>query len=168
MVAHGLPVMATLGAGTNLKPLANLLFQDVTAVGWFSRTCLDTGEEILVDRFLVTKKLAGFAIDFPQDSGLADGEQQLFPVEIYQNAFKNLIHVEGLAGRMLEIPLQSARVGIERDRGTREQCPIAGLSAAADAQPGFRLCHAPIGNVEAWIVTADDPRIAAGAQQVRQ
>src|SRR5260370_33777927 len=168
MEAHRLPVMAALRAGTDLKPLADLLLQDVAAVCWFSSLGVDVGEEVLVDRFLVAEKLAGFAIDSPQDSGLADGEQQLAPVEIYQDTFDHLVHVEALAGRMLEVPLEPAGVRVERQRGTREQRLIAGLGATADTQPGFGLGHAPIGDVEPGIVAAGDPRIAARAQQIGQ
>src|SRR5207249_46489 len=134
---HRLPVMSALGAGTDLKPLADFLLQDVAAVGWLSGLGVDAGEQVLIDRLFMTEKLAGFAIDFPQNSGLADREQKFLAVEVHQNAFENLIHIEGLARRMLKIPLQAAGIGIERDRGTREQSFVARLGATADTQPGF-------------------------------
>src|SRR5262245_42760322 len=108
MVAHGLPVMATLGAGTDLKPLPELLLQDIGPVCWLSRLRIDSGEQALVNGFLVSQVLARFAIEFPQDSRLAHGEKQLLSVEIHQNAFEHLIHIEGLTRCMLKMPLQPA------------------------------------------------------------
>src|SRR4051794_1231575 len=69
---------------------------------------------------------------------------------------------------MLEIPLQLPRVRIERQRGTGEQPLVTGLGATADPEPGFRLRHSPIGEVEHRIVTADNPRIASGPEEVGQ
>src|SRR5262249_39581384 len=148
-----LPVVAALCAGTDLKPLADPLLQNVAAVRWFAGLRVDVGEKGLVHRFLKPKKPAGFAVEFPQYSGLADSEQELAPIDIYQDPFEHLVHIEGFAGRMLEIPLEPTAVGIERECGTREQRLVTWLGAAADAQPGFGLGHSPIGDVEAGVVT---------------
>src|SRR6266567_5653654 len=101
MIAHGLPVVSTLRAGTDLKPLADLLLQDVAAIRWLTGLSVDVSEKGLVHRFLMAEILAGFAIEFPQDSGLADREQQLAPVEIHDDPFEHLVHIEGFAGSML-------------------------------------------------------------------
>src|SRR5262245_19663940 len=44
MVAHRLPVVATLGARTNLNPLPDLLLEDVAAVRRFARLGVDVRE----------------------------------------------------------------------------------------------------------------------------
>src|SRR5262249_4851985 len=42
------------------------------------------------------------------------------------------------------------------------------LGAAAYAQPGLRLRHSPVKEIQIGIVAAGDPRIATGAEQIRK
>src|SRR6266478_8092442 len=99
MIAHGLPIVTTFRAGTDLVPLSDLLLQYVATVGRFTSLGVDACEKVLVDRLLRIEKLTGFAVELPQDAGLAYGEKQLTFRKIHHDAFEHLVHVEGFTWR---------------------------------------------------------------------
>src|SRR5437870_1332515 len=68
---------------------------------------------------------------------------------------------------MLKVPDKFAVVGIQRHGRAGEQCLIARLSSAARPHPRLGLCDSPICFIEVRIVTASNPRLAAGAHQAR-
>ena len=74
VIAHGLPVVPAFGRGTRLHPRFRTLLDDIVAVVHLARLLVDAVEDVLVHGFLVVKKLAGLAIQLPQDAVLADGE----------------------------------------------------------------------------------------------
>src|SRR5262249_46417046 len=107
--------------------------------------------------------LAGAAVELPEDAGLADREQRLLAADIDEHALVDLVEVERLAGRMLEVPLERAGVGIQRERRARVERAVERGVAAARGHPRLRLRDAPVGRVEIGIVGPGNPRVAAGA-----
>ncbi|MCX6585749.1 MAG: hypothetical protein NTX13_04110 [Acidobacteria bacterium] len=158
--------MAALGAGTGLDPLADLLFENVGAVGGFAGLGVDAGEDVLEDGFFVGEELPGGAVELPEDAGFADGEQELLGAAVEEDAFKDLVEVEGFTGDVLEVPAELAGGGVEGDGGVGEEAFVARFGAAADAEPGFGLGDAPVGGVEFGVVAAGDPGVAAGAEEI--
>src|SRR6266849_4284259 len=75
VIAHRLPVVATFGAGAGWSPFADFLLHDVGTIGELAGLVIDA-ENILVDGFLGVDKLAGLAVEFPEDACLADGENR--------------------------------------------------------------------------------------------
>src|SRR5205823_12407856 len=69
------PVVAALGARASLHPYAELLLEDVGAVGRPAGSRIAALPHVLEHRFLVPEILGGLAIELPQHAVLADREQ---------------------------------------------------------------------------------------------
>src|SRR4029453_6772169 len=93
---------------------------------------IDVIPRVLEHRLDVTDIFAGLAIELPQDPVLADREQVLLVVGIYEHALEHDVEIERLAGRVLEIPGELAGVRIECDRRTGEESLVGALHPAAD------------------------------------
>ena len=166
MIAHRLPVVSAFGARTRLNPFADLLLEDVAAIRWLSCLRIDAREDVLEDRFLKPEELVSLAVELPQDPGFADGKHQLLAAAVDQHALEDFIEIERFAWHMLEVPGELAVVRIERDRRAGEQRLVSRFGPAADAHPRLGLRDAPVCFVGIGIITAGDPRFAAGAHQV--
>src|SRR5215475_92260 len=66
---------------------------------------------------------------------------------------------------MVEVPLQFARVDVERDRGVREESRAVARSAAG-THPRFGLCGTPIRQIQVGIVATRDPGLGAYSEHV--
>ena len=67
--------------GQRLHPLFGPLFDNIVAVMHRSRCFIDIVEDILINGFFIVEKFAGLAIELPENSRLADGEQQFLSAE---------------------------------------------------------------------------------------
>ena len=106
------------------------------------------------------------AIQLPQDSGLADREDQLLAAGVDEHALVHLVEVQRLARRVLEMPRQLAVVDVERDGRGRVERGVEDRVAAARRHPRLGLRDAPVGEVQIGIVAAGDPGLAALAEGV--
>ncbi len=86
--------------------------------------------------------------------------------DVHQDALVHFVHVERLAGHVLEIPGQLAVIGPQSQRGARVQ--RRALGAAAYLHPGLGLRNAPVGQIQFRIVASGNPGFRAHAQHVRQ
>src|SRR3546814_12497668 len=69
---------------------------------------IDRRDDILINGLGMSKISTGNPIKLPQYAALADCEDQLTSIEINQYALKDIIHVQGVAGRMLKPPFHFA------------------------------------------------------------
>ena len=168
MVAHRLPVVSAFSAGTAVDPLPHLGVDDVLAVLGLAGAAVDAFPDVLEERLLVPEVTAGLAIQLPQDAVLADGEDQVLAGGIHEHALEDDVEIERFARRVLEVPGQLAGVGVERHRGAGVERLVQRVHAAADRHPRLGLRGAPIRQVQFGVVAAGDPRLAAGAVDVRQ
>src|SRR5262249_27414701 len=106
--------VAALGARARVDPLAFLHRDDVGAVVRLAGLGIDLVPDVLEHGLVMIDVLAGRAVELPEDAGLADREQRLFASDVDEYSLVDLVEVERLALRVLEIPLQRARVRIER------------------------------------------------------
>ena len=74
--------------------------------------------------------LAVGAIELPQDAGLAGAEHRLLAVDVNQHALEDLVEIERLGGRVLEVPRELAGVGIEREGRPGIENPVGDRRAA--------------------------------------
>src|SRR3546814_14068608 len=65
-------------------------------------------DDILLNGLGMSKISTGTPIKLPQYAALADCEDQLTSIEINQYALKDIIHVQGVAGRLLKPPFHFA------------------------------------------------------------
>ena len=86
---HCLPIVSAGGTRTGLIHRSVLDVGNVLPVMRCAGPGIDGIENILKYRFFVTKKLSGLAIEFPENTGLADGECELFAVVIHENALED-------------------------------------------------------------------------------
>ena len=116
VIAHGLPVVAALGAGAHLHPFADSLLDDVRAIGELACGLIETAENILKKRFFGVDEFSGLPIELPEDSGFADGESGLQIADIDQDALVDFVEIERFVGHVLEIPGERAVVGMQSER----------------------------------------------------
>src|SRR6266571_144717 len=166
VIAHRLPVVPALGAGTRLHPLAGLLLEDVAPVLRRAGLRVDRLEDVLEHRFLVAEEPAILPIDLPQDARLADREHDLLVADVDEHAFEHFVEIERFARRVLVVPRERPVLRPDRDRGARIEHVVEVGRAPARAHPRLGLRDAPIHQVEIRIVAAGDPRLAADAQVV--
>src|SRR5207253_1227242 len=79
VITHGLPVVPAFGRGTRRYPRFGALLDNIVAVVNLAGFLIDTVEDVLIDGFLVVEKLAGLAVELPQDTVLADRKHQTLP-----------------------------------------------------------------------------------------
>ena len=127
VIAHRHPVVAAFGTGAGAEPLADLLFQNIAAVGEFAGLAIDAGEDVLVDGFVEVEIFAGDAVEFPENAGLADAEDELLAVEIDEDTFEDFVEIEGLLLDVLEVPVELAGIGIEGEGGVGVEALVAEL-----------------------------------------
>src|SRR5688572_854985 len=162
MVAHGLPVVAALGARAAVDPLADFGVDDVLPIARFARLGIELLPDVLEDRLLVSEILARLAIQLPQDAVLAGGEDEGLARGIDAHAFEYDVHVERFTRRVRVVPGELAGLHVERERAAGVERLFARVHAAADRHPRLGLRGAPVGQVEDRVVAAGDPRLAAG------
>src|SRR5262245_4328023 len=167
MITHRLPVMATFGARTRLNPLSDLLLEYVASISRLTGLRIDPRKHILKYGFPMAHELAGPAVELPQDARLADRKHQLLLADIYQDPLEHLIEIQRFSGDMLEVPLQFAVIGVQRQSGIRIETFVASFRPATYPHPGLGLGHAPIRFVQVRIVAAGDPGLTSGAHHVR-
>ena len=168
MVAHRLPVVPTLCARARRNPLLDFLLDDVRPIPRYPRLRIDQIEDVLEDRLLVVDEPAVGSIELPQNAGLADREDEFLRRDVDEDALEDLVEIERFGGRVLVVPHQRAGVDVERERGRCVEHRIEHRRPATRGHPGLGLCHAPVRQIEIRIVAADDPRLAALAERVRQ
>ena len=109
-----MPVLAARRAGTSLHPRIGLLLDDIIPVMDLAGRLVNPIEDILENHLLVIEKLSRFPVEFPKNTGLAGGEEQVLAARVHQNAFEYLVHVERFTGYVLEVPRQLAVFGPKR------------------------------------------------------
>src|SRR5260370_34304984 len=72
-------------------------------------------EDVLIVEVARADERAGGSIELPENSELAHLEERLASVSVDEDVLEDLVHVLRLAGDMLEVPLQFAGVGIQRE-----------------------------------------------------
>ena len=76
VVAHRLPAVPALHAGTHLGGPPQLLFDDVRPIRKLPGLWIDPAEDVLINGFVLGEKLSGLAVQLPQNAGLPDGEKR--------------------------------------------------------------------------------------------
>ena len=160
--------MTALGARAPVDPLADLVVDDVGAIHRRPGLRIELLPHVLEDGLLVTEILARLAIELPEHAVLADREHQILSARIDEHALEDDVEVERFTGRVRVVPRQLAGIEIERDGGARVERLVERVHPAAHRHPRLRLRRTPVGEIEIRIVAAGDPRLAAGAEQVRQ
>ena len=149
--------MTALRARASLNPGSKLLFHDVVAVLWPAGLLVEGLPDVLEQRFLVAKILAGSTIELPQHAVLADGEQHVLIPIVDEHTLEDHVEIECFRGRVLEVPCELARIDIECKRRARIERVVVHRHAATDGQPWLRLCRAPVGEIQRRIVRAGNP-----------
>src|SRR5262249_10868353 len=91
VIAHRLPIMAALGAGTNADPFSGLGLCDVRTVCRLAALRVDLLPYILVNGFLVPQELAVASIHLPQKAGFADGVKEITARVVDDHPLENFI-----------------------------------------------------------------------------
>src|SRR4030095_5543285 len=98
VVAPGMAVLPHRRAGTRLYPLAGFLFTDVLAVARFARLRIEPLPNSLKDRFFMADVFSSLPVQFPQDTVLACGEDEVLAAVINKNAFEHNIEIQRFTG----------------------------------------------------------------------
>jgi hypothetical protein len=77
---------------------------------------------------------ACLTVELPEDTGLAYSEKRALAVDVDDNALEDLVEIERLAGRMLVIPIELARIGIDRERRARVQRAVERTNRSGSAR----------------------------------
>src|SRR5437867_12840964 len=142
-MAHGRPVVAAGGTRTALYPLAEFLFKNVLPVMRSPAYGVEFIPDVLENRFLMTKVLAGLTVELPQDTVFPDGEEQALAGIIDQNALEHDIEIDRFGRSMLVIPGHFPGIHIDG------QSQPAALPVIVDGHPvrgrpsGFPPCGSP-------------------------
>src|SRR5262245_57829751 len=160
-VGHRAPA---LEAGRARAPVD--LHAELRDLAWpirpFPRLRIDVDERLVAD-VGGADECAGLTIELPQDPELAHLEERLAAADVDEHVLEHFVHVVRLAREMLIEPLHLSGVGIERERRVRVERRAVG--AADGPCPRLGLCRAPVAEIRCRIVTAGDPRIAAGTER---
>src|SRR5262249_28466478 len=140
--------------------------EDVVAIGGTAGLLVELHPDILENRLGQIQEFAVGAVQLPEHAGLADFQHGLLVAVIDQDAFIDLVQIQGFAGRVLVVPLHLPGIGVERQSGIREQRIAVGAALVAPRRLG--LTGAPIGQIEFGIVGSRDPGIGAGPLVVGQ
>src|SRR5439155_10735339 len=162
------PVVAAFRARASWYPLCVRLLQHLGAVCRPAGPRIERLPHVLKHGFLVAEVLAGLPIELPEDAVLPDREQQVLVVVVDEHTLEHDIEIQCLCRRMLEVPGELACVDIQRERRAGEERVVFAGHAAADRHPGLGLRGTPKGEIQSRIVAAGNPRLAAGAEQIRQ
>src|SRR5262245_25348408 len=135
------------------------------AVRHFARMRIDV-DDVLVAEVGRLDERAGLAIELPNDPELSHLEERLTPADVDQDVLEHFIHVHGLARDVLVVPLHFSRVGIKSESGIGIERGAVGASCRSGPWLGLR--GAPIDKVRGRIVTAGNPRVAAGTKRERK
>ena len=111
---------------------------------------------------------SGAPIKLPEDAVLADGVQPLLAVAVDEHPLESGFHVDGLAGRMLEVPSDLAGLRIKRQGRIGVEGRVRDRHPPARGHPRLGLGGADVVEAEPGIIAAGDPDIAAGAKLRRQ
>ena len=104
--------MAAEKAGAGEDALADGDVLQVVAVGQLAGVAVDRREDVLVDGLARVDEGAGAPVELPEDAVLADGEEPPLAVGDDEHALVDDGEVEGLARRVLEVPLDLLGVAL--------------------------------------------------------
>src|SRR5262245_23212690 len=88
------PVMTAFRARTPLNPFAELLFENVAAIGGPARLRIESLPDILEHRFLVPDVLSGLPVQLPEDAVLADGEHEVLIVVVDEQTLEHDVEIQ--------------------------------------------------------------------------
>src|SRR5262249_1910786 len=97
MIAHRLPVLASLRARANLDWLAELHFENGGAISWRPGLRIDALPYVLLDHFLTAEISSVTAIELPQYTGFSRAHRELLIADIDQHTLKDFIQIERFA-----------------------------------------------------------------------
>src|SRR6185437_11025927 len=121
--------------------------------------------DALGPRQLLDERRRPFELAVGAVHGIADAvavgvQHQLLAVDVDHDVLGHRVVIVGVVRRLLEVPLDLAGVGVERQRRIRVEV-VAGAEGVVPIRA--RIADAPVDRVAAWLVGAGDPgRAAAG------
>ena len=157
-----------LPCSDSLNPLADLLLEDVAAIGRLAGLRIDAREDILKNGFLEPEELA-------RSGGRASTGCPALPMEnisfwpplstsTRSNTSSRSSDSPGTCWKyQASLPLSGLSATVELVNNALSP----GFGAAADAHPRLGLSDSPVCHVEIGIVTARDPGFASCPHQVR-
>ena len=168
VIAHGAPVLAAGGAWAHVHRLVELHLENVRPIARTPCFGIDALPDRLLHHLLVAEELARAPIELPQHARFARAERHLLRADVHENPLEDFIEIEGLSGRVLEVPRQLSGVGVQRQCGGRVERLVEWCRPSIEKLPGLRLRGPPIRQIQIGIVGARDPGLDAGPRLLRK
>ncbi len=155
--------MAARGGRTHRHPVSDPRLLDVFAVLDSAGLVVDHREDVLVNGLGKAEEGAVAPIQLPEDPTLADGEVQRLPVQVDQNLFEGLVHVERLARDVLPVPHDAAVVHVEGQRRVGVQGGVGSGEPSARGHPRLGLGGAEVDESQIGIPATGNPHVCSAA-----
>ena len=169
MVAHRLPVVPALRARARLHPLPDLLLEDVAAIRRLAGLRIDAREDVLEDRLLeVRETCRSRRSSFHRMPALPMVNSSFCPPISTSTRSNTSSRSSDSPGTCWKYQASLPSSGLSATRGTGEQPLSPGFAPRLTRIHGLACATPQYVAIEIGIVAAGDPRLAAGAQQIRK